>query len=149
MILNGINKAHFRLPALLTSVFLLFLLLSCSDSATDPPPPQPPMTLDIFPTNGIYEVNTGFNFYISGSLVDQHGNRLSGRRVYFSVDPPDMGTITPYAMLDPQQENGFQTQVVYNCPVDTTVQITGQVREDNTVLAQDMMSVWVRPPQNQ
>jgi len=149
MVLQHIWEVRFRLPILFVAVFLLFLSLSCHDSATNPPPPPPPMTLDIYPVNGLYEVDTGFNFYIGGRLVDQNNNPLSGHTVYLSVDPPGMGNITPYAILDPQQDNGFSTQVVYNCPVDTTVRITGQVREVNTVAAQDVMSVWVRPPPNQ
>ena len=149
MILQGIKAVRFRLSISIAAVLLLFLVISCRDNPTNPTPPPPPMTLDIYPKDGLYEVNTGFNFYIAGSLVDRNRNPLSGYMVYFSIDPPDMGDITPYAVLDPQQDNGFNTQVVYNCPVDTTVQITGQVRESNTVVAQDVMSVWVRPPINQ
>jgi len=107
------------------------------------------MTLDIYPANGLYEVNTGENFYIAASLVDRNQNPLGGRRVYFMIDPQDMGVITPYAVLDPQTQNGFQTQVVYNSGINGVVVITGQVRENDVVAAQDTMSVKVRPPINQ
>lgn len=138
---------NYLLTALIAVGALIFS--AACDSATDPPPPPPPMTLDIYPYGEIYEVDTGTNMYLHGKLTDEDGDPMGGYQVDLSIDPDTMGTITPYAVLDPTKTNGFNTQVVFNGQVNGVVLITGQVWIGDALSAQDTFHVWVRPPINE
>ncbi len=140
-------KLHYLTKILIAAV-ILFFSAACSNDTTNPPPPPPPMVLHIYPSNEIYEVDTGANLYLNGQLVNEDGDPIAGYRVDFSLDPDTLGVITPFAVLDPTSSNGFNRQVVFNGRINGEALITGQVWIGESVAARDTLHVLVRPPIN-
>ncbi|NQT35288.1 hypothetical protein HQ587_08865 [bacterium] len=145
---HGLKMSAGFLFVVVTAVGVSLLIGACDNGITNPPPPPPVQRLEIFPVNGAYEVDIGKNFYIGAHFHNQTGNPIRGERVYFSVTPDTVGEITPWATTEPDSNNGFETNVVFNGTVKDTVLIRGWVGNEN-IVALDTMSIWVRPPINE
>ena len=147
-----------RLNTTLLSGFLVALaagaLLSACDKKVNQPPPTPlAMDVEIAPVNDIFEADSNSNFYIKGSVVNPNGEPISGVRVFFSLDPEDIGTISPppplYALTDPTQANGFDVTVTFVGQRSGVVAIWAKIYNDISALVDaDSMHIRVRPPIN-
>lgn len=123
---------------------------ACDDGITNPTPTPPVLRLEIFPVLGAFEVDISRNLDIGAHFRDQTGKPISGERVFFDVTPDTVGEITPWAITEPDSNNGFRENVVFNGSVETVALIRGWVINNNgNITAQDTMAIWVRPPPNE
>ncbi len=144
---HGLKMSAGFLFVVAVAVGVSLLIGACDDGITNPTPTPLVSRLDIFPVNGAYEVDIGENFYIGAHFRSQ-GDLVRGERVYFSVTPDTVGEITPWAITEPDSSNGLRENVVFYGTVEDTVLIRGWVGNEN-LIAQDTMSIWVRPPINE
>ena len=144
---HGLRISVGFLLVIAVTVSVSLFIGACDDGITNPTPAPPVLRLEIFPVNGAYEVDINDNFYIGAHFRDQTGRSISGERVYFSVTPDTVGEITPWAVTEPDSNNGFRENVVFNGTVEIVVLIWGWVGNEN-IVALDTMSIWVRPPIN-
>jgi len=131
------------------------LFSACEKKVTQPPPLPLAMNVEIVPVNDIFEVDSNSVFYIKGSVVNPQGEPMSDIHVFFSVDPEDIGLISPppplYAITDPTQANGFNGNVTFTGQRSGVVVIWAKVYSEINPLAvvdADSMHVRVRPPIN-
>jgi hypothetical protein len=129
------------------------LLSACEKKITQPPPLPLAMNVEITALNDIFEADSGRDFFIKGSVVNPQNEPMSGIRVYFSVDPTEMGSITPsnYAITDPLQPNGFDVDVIFVGRQSGVAVIWAKVYSEINplvVVDADSMHVRVRPPIN-
>ena len=87
--------------------------------------------------------------HLGGRYVDDHNVPIKGATVHFSLEPPDYGTITTWAITEPESSNGFRQQVVFSGNRYAEVVIRGWVnRTTGSLAAEDTMHIQVRPPGN-
>ena len=123
---------------------LVLLWQGCED-ATHPTPPPPAYTLDIYPANGVPEVVINTNIAIGGRLQDGQGDLVAGKRVYFTIQPEDIGSITTWATTEPDSSDGFRERVIFNGRSLGVALIRGFITDvGGQEAAHDTLSIWVR-----
>lgn len=87
----------------------------CESDNTPLPPAPPQFALDIFLYQSPREQDINENFRFGGYLVKDGVDTLSGERIYFSIEPDSLGSISPpnYALTDKNAADGWQNIDVY------------------------------------
>lgn len=129
-------------------VFTGMLVISSCDPSTDPPPPPIFKALDISLYNSPPEVTPGQNVQIAGRINNDDGEAQRGIRIYFTLDPADIGIITPWAWTEPDSATGLYERVVFNGSQTGTALITGTAEMPSGNTVNDTVSILVRDPIN-
>jgi hypothetical protein len=107
-------------------------LAACKRKLTQPYVDPQQLGLDIsFLGNHPQEIAKDSNLYIAGKVKDGNGIAQQGVRVYFQLNPDDIGVVTPYAFTDTTAESGFQTPVTFNGHTYGVTVIEGYVLDLN------------------
>lgn len=90
------------------------------------------------------EVRLHTNLYVTGRVVTSGGTPQRGIRVYFQVEPPSRGNITPWATTQPDSANGFNTLVTFYGLEEGLAAVIGRGAADSGIVP-DTIYVQVLP----
>ncbi|MBT3231354.1 MAG: hypothetical protein HN356_00925 [Calditrichaeota bacterium] len=117
---------------------------ACDDGVTDPPVTRPAYTLNISLHNNVApEMFVGESVQFAGELTDRDGNKLSGEKVIFYVQPDSVGSISPNlgAFTNPADPAGFREQVTFVARKEGIALITARFKIEGLDRAVDTLHV--------
>ncbi len=133
---------------------MITLLIGCNGCKEKDNPFVPPsMLFDImFYNNFPPQADINESVPIAGWLTNANGERQSGYKVRFRVDPPSIGRVAPITRvnIDLNDPKGFDSEVWFVGEQYGIAVITGYAEyETGDIIASDTLSISVQEPGNE